>query len=815
MTRFIALATISAAILAYEVLLTRLFAIAQWHHFAFLAISIALLGFGVSGVALALWRRSVESRLDVVFSASAMAFALTSPAAFLLAQQVPFNALELIWNPAQLINLGFIYLILAIPFTAGSACIGVAFMRREDPVGRVYFWNLLGSAVGALGVILTLSILSPLGNLAVVTALGLIAAAIGVVAGNARRRWIAAAGILVVGAAAWAVTPAAWMTLKIAEYKGLPVALNTMDAKLVQERLNPLGLVSVVESATVPFRSAPGLSLNAPALPPPQVAVFTDANSVTMIDANAGREPPAYLRYTTDALVYHLVSRPEVLVLGAGGGRSVAQALLHGAARIDAVEPNPDIVDLVQGDYAAFAGRLYDREEVTVQVTAPRGFLAASEHRWDVIIVEATGAGSAGAAGIHGLNENYLLTVEALTLLLGRLRPGGWLSFTQALKLPPRAAPKLILTALAALERLGVTSPADHLVLVRGMATTTLLVGRDRITGSDIAAAAAFSGQRSFDLSYYPGMPRDAANRFNILAEPAFFDAATALTGPGRAAFVEGYKFDITAATDDRPYFDDFFRWRTLPELLALRAAGAAALVELGQLILIGALCQALLISLALILLPLYLGRLSSGRGSLAWRSGTYFTAIGLAFFFVEIAFMQKFILFLGHPTYAVAVVLAGFLIFAGLGARASERLAQVLPTRLGSEWPTAAIDISVAGLVLVAIGYLLSAPTVFAVLAGLPTAGRAMVSLAFIAPLAFFMGMPFPLALTIVRQADPSLVPWAWGVNGCASVVSAILAMLLAIHLGFAAVVVIALALYAIAALTIRGFGQRGGLQG
>ncbi len=810
MTRFIALATISAAILAYEVLLTRLFAIIQWHHLAFMAISIALLGFGVSGAALAIWRRAVEPRIDAVFSACAMAFAVTSPVAFFLAQQVPFNALELVWNPAQFLNFGVIYLLLAVPFTVGAACIGIAFLRHEDPVGRVYFWNLLGSAIGALGVILTLSVLSPVENLAAVSVLGLIASALALIGGGDRRRSAMASGLVIVVAAGWASTPAAWTALNIAEHKGLPVALNVGGAELVRERLGPLGLVSVVESETVPFRSAPGLSLNAPALPSRQVAVFTDADAMTMIDENAGHMPSAYLRYTTDALVYNLVDRPEVLVLGAGGGRPVAQALNHGAAHIDAVEPNRDIVDLVKGEYAAFAGHLYDRDEVTVHAVDARGFLAATERRWDVINVEAAGSGGAGA-GTHGLNENYLLTVDAIGLLLQRLRPGGWLSFTQALNLPPRATPKLILTALAALERLGAATPANHLILIRGMATTTLLVGRDRVAAEDVASTAAFAEARSFDLAYYPGMARDAANRFNVLSEPAFFDAATTLTGPGRDAFVDRYKFDITPATDDRPYFHDFFRWRTLPELLAMRSAGGAALLELGELILIGGLGQALLFSVVLILLPLRLGGLSGGPGSLAWRTGTYFAAIGLAFFFVEIAFIQKFILFLGHPTYAVAVVLAGFLVFAGLGARTSEGLAQVMSARLGIDRPTAAIDISVAGLTLVAVGYLLTVPIVFAALSGLPIAGRALVSLTFIAPLAFFMGMPFPLGLTIVKRANRALTPWAWGVNGCASVISAILAVLLAMHLGYVTVVAVALALYAIATLVIRGVEQDG----
>ncbi len=808
MIRFVSLATISAAILAYEVLLTRLFAIVQWHHFAFMAISIALLGFGVSAAALALWRKAAELHLNALFVVGAVTFAVTSPAAFLLAQHIPFNALELVWDPTELLGLGAIYVVLAIPFTAGAVCIGIAFLRREDPVGHVYFWNLFGSALGVLGVVVTLSTLPPVWNLAAVSALGLIAAALGLVAGEGRRKTVAGIAVLLLGTAGWMAAPSAWLTLNVTEQKGLSVALNVAGAELAEERFGPLGLITVVESPIVPFRSAPGLSLNAPHPPPEQVAVFTDAGAMTVIDANAGRDPASYLRYTTDALVYSLVDRPDVLVLGAGGGREIAQALAHDAARIDAIEPNPDFVDLMQDEYAAFSGDLYARDEVHVRATDPRGFLAATEGQWNVIIVGGAGAHGAGT-GAHGLSESYLLTVDAMALMLRRLSPGGWLSFTQALELPPRNSLKLMLTALEALERQGATNPAEHLVLIRGMTTTTLLVGRDPVGARAIGETAAFVEARSFDLAYYAGMTRDAANRFNLLAEPLLFDAAIALSGSGQADFVERYKFDIEAATDDRPYFFDFFRWRSLPELLAMRSVGGAALLELGQLILIGTFAQALVISLVLILLPLRLGGLAQGRRPVVWATGAYFTAIGLAFFFVEVAFIQKFILFMGHPTYALAVVLAGFLVFAGIGAWASEHSSRLIAARLGLDWPMATIDIAVVGVVVVAIGYLIVAPPIFAALSGLPTAGRALVSLALIAPLAFFMGMPFPLGLTLIRRAEPALTAWAWGVNGCASVNSAILAVLLAMHMGYVAVIAIALVLYVIATRTIRGIAS------
>lgn len=804
MTRFIALASISAAILAYQVLLTRLFAIVQWHHFAFIAISVALLGFGISAAALAIAQRTVERRLDAIFVAGAFGFAIASPVAFLIAQHIPFNALELVWRPSEILGLGAIYLVLAVPFTAGAACICLAFLRIDDAVGRVYFWNLLGSAAGALAIVPALTLLSPVGNLAAVAVLGMVAGLLAAMASGGRRTVVVAATLSLLLVAGWSLMPDEWRRLNVDEQKGLAVALNIVDARLVEERFGPLGLVSVVESPAVPFRSAPGLSLSSPAMPRDQIGLFLDGETAAMIDADAGRTPPDYLRYMTDAAVYTLIGEADVLIVGAAGGRDIAQALAMGARHVDAIEANAHFAELMRDTFAGHTGNLYGRDDVDVLVAEPRSFLASTVDDWDVIVVAGASAGSSGAS-THGLNETYLLTVEAMERLLERLRPGGWLSITQPLDLPPRGSLKLVLTALDALERLGAPDPAEHLIVVRGMATVTLMIGKEPASAGAIDDLVAFAESRAFDLVYLPGMTPETANRFNVLAEPVFHDAMQALAGDDRDDYMSRYKFDIRPATDDRPYFHDFFRWRSLSELLDLRSSGGAGLIELGKPILVGTLAQAALLGLVLILLPIVLSGLARGRGRLVMVSGVYFTAVGMAFFLVEIAFIHKFVQFLGHPTYAIAVVLAGFLIFAGLGARTAERFTCAVTGRLGFQGPTAGIDLAVAGLLLVAVVYLLAVPVVFAALAGLPTVVRAVVSLALIAPLAFFMGMPFPLALAIVRRQAPALTAWAWGVNGCASVVSIVLAVLLAMHVGYAAVVVIALVLYAVAASSLR----------
>jgi hypothetical protein len=338
-----------------------------------------------------------------------------------------------------------------------------------------------------------------------------------------------------------------------------------------------------------------------------------------------------------------------------------------------------------------------------------------------------------------------------------------------------------------------VAEPGRRLALIRGWKTATLLVKNGDFSATEIDRLRAFCTARSFDVAWYPGMAAAEANRYNQLERPYYHAAMRALLGPARQDFIERYKYRLEPASDDRPYFFHFFKWSSLPEWLALRARGGVSLMEWGYPVLVAALAQALVAGAILILLPLVLAGQPlprPGRGPVF----LYFALLGMAFMFVEIAFIQRFLLFLGHPLYAVAVVLAGFLLFAGLGSLLSGRLG------LRAERLAAAA----AGLAaLLALAYLIVLPGLFEALAGLPDAARIAVSLGLIAPLALAMGMPFPLGLRRLAAAAPAFLPWAWGVNACLSVAAALLASLLAVHLGFGAVVTLAALAYLFAAAT------------
>jgi hypothetical protein len=556
----------------------------------------------------------------------------------------------------------------------------------------------------------------------------------------------------------------------------------------------------VVESPTVPFRYAPGLSLAGGDEPPPQRAMFTDGDAMTAITRfERDMASLGYLDRLTSAAAYRVVEHPRVLVLGAGGGSDVLQALLQSAPRIDAVELNPEIVTIMRGSQADFAGHLYDRSDVRIHVAEVRAFVAGSRGRWELIQLSLLDSFAAAAAGLQAAAESPIYTVEALRSYLDHLTRGGVLSITRWVQAPPREVLKLFATALLALEQEGSDSPGRQIMLVRGWNTATLLVRQGApFTPEDIGSVRRFCDERSFDLDWYDGMPAAEADRFNGLPGISLHDAAMALLGPERQRFIDDYRFNIAPTTDDRPYFHRFLTWAALPELVALQKQGGLALLDAGYVVLLATLAQAALASLVLILLPLAFRQRSEARGDIAtWRVAVYFGAIGLAFMFVEIALMQTLMLLLGHPLTAVGVVLSGVLVCAGLGSGVSGMLAAGYPRHM-LVWSARVLG----ALVLL---YVLLLPT--AVRHGLGLAGvwRLLIAVLMIAPLGFLMGLPFPRGLAVVALRSPRLVPWAWSINGCASVVGALLAGLLAMHLGLSAIMLIAALLYAIAAAVFR----------
>jgi hypothetical protein len=801
----IAIALVSAAALAYQLLLMRWLAIAHWHPFAVVIISLALLGHGISGTVLSLLRARALRHFEAWFATCALAFALSAAACLLLARAIPFNGLEMAWDLHQLGWLSALYLCLAVPFFFAATCFGLAFARHGEAIPLLYGADLAGAGCGAL-LALGLSWLAPVGvAMALAVMLAPIAAVLVVSGRTARvteaRVTASCACVTLLALGALASTHA--LRPPVNEFKGLAKALLVRDARVLAERHSPYGWLAVLASPRVPLRQAPGLSLANPQEPAVQLGMYTDGDATGVITRRTANPAAlAYLGRTTSALPYRLLVQPRVLVLGSGGGADALQALALGARQVDIVEPNPQRVALVRDRFAGFSGNLYRDPRVRVHVADIRGFVRASHGRYDLIVLAQDGSSAAGGAGVQAVAEDYGVTVEALRDYRVHLAPGGLFAITRWDKQPPRDALKLFATAVAALRGEGVQAPGLQLAMIRNWDADTLLLGHDAFDAADIAALRAFVDTHGFDPVYFPGMHAQEGNRFNVLAQDEAQTGALALLSPRARRYIDAYKFDIAPSSDDRPYFANFFKWATLPELWRLRAQGGAVLLDSGYLLLVAALAQALPWTLVLVLLPLLaLPRVGAeGTPLVRWRAAVYFVGLGLGFLLIEIACLSRLALLVGHPLLAFAIGLAGFLLFAGAGSICAQRwLARsARPIPVLAQHAVLAIAAALAW-------HVLSFAIALRFAAAAPPAARAALGLSTIAPLAFAMGFPFPLGMARLARIAPAFVPWAWGLNGCASVIAAIAALLLAIEVGLTTTLLVALALYVLAAWTWR----------
>ena len=788
-----AILLISAVGIAAQIAFMRIFTIGQWHHFASMIISMAMLGFGVSGVLLALVKPWLRGREATVLRWCSLCLGLSIAGCYAVSQRIPFETLQLVALQGQWANLLALYVLLSIPFFCVSTCIVAAFLLASNAVGRVYFYNMLGSGLGAPAAAALLHVahpaelpylLAPLAGLAFLLL-------------SWERPWGRWGGTLVFVLLAAFCLLGPRQPIRISEYKGLSYALQAPDARIIAEHASPLSVITVVASKQI--RETPGQISNYPMSElgelPEQAGLFFDAGAVSPVNRFDGDlSSVAYLDYVTGAVAYRAAPpNPTVAILGAGGGSAVLGALAHGARSVTAVEVDPGVIGIVDETLGEFSGRVYSLAGVRPAAAEARGFLQAHGETYNLIALPVEGSFMASTAGVNALSESYLYTVEAVALYLSRLTPDGVLAMTCWIDSPPRAGLKLFATAVEAAERAGIQEPQRHVACIRSWNTATVLVAKSPLTAAQIDAIRAFARDRWFDLCYLPGLAESEANHYVLLDEPYYFRFAQGVLFGDRDATYSNSPFYVRPATDDRPHFSRFVKWRQLPRVLREFGADWLKYTELGYLALVAALLQSVLVSLMLIVLPLTALARGVQRGPGRFRTLACCAALGFAYLFLELAFIQRLQLFLANPIYAVTVVLTAFLAFSGAGSLWADQ------RRLPAKRQVLAAALGIAVLAGV---YLLMLDWAFALGAGWSPLVKFTVSIGLLAPLAFCMGVPFPTVMQSLAERQEPMLPWAWGINGCASVVGALLASLLAVHAGFRWVVVAAVVLYGLAAL-------------
>ena len=787
---------ISAAALALELILVRAFSIGHWHHFSYLIISTALLGFGAGGVIVSLSSKFFTRNYIRSLWGFALALSAAVPLVFYLSQKVPLDELQLIWDVRQLLYLFAYYLLFFVPFLCAGLFVALAFTVFAEKAHRLYFFNMTGSGLGVAAIVALMYGNRPEVLLLVISGIAFFAALI--LAFAISRHCVT---VTLICAAVWLLTfssvgPVA-LEIEISENKSLVYYNALPTAETVARRYSPLGRLDCVRAPTI--RYFPGLSIAYQGPLPRQTLIITDADGISAVNHFENLTELACYDYTTSALGYHLQSRPNVCIIGAGGGSDVAQALALGARRVVAVEMNSQVIDLVRGTLDESASGLYKRDDVQVAITEGRSFLQTTRELFDIINISLLDSFSASTAGVYALNESHLYTIEAIEQALARLHPNGLLSITRTLKTPPRDALKMFATAAEALRSRGVANPANHIIMIRSWATATIVVSPQPFSDAQIENAPEFAEQRCFDLVHLPGIKAQQVNRFHILEEPIYYEGTRQLLSEHRESFYRDYAYNIRPATDDRPYFFDFFKWNSLPFMIRTMGRQWLPFSEWGYLVLAATLLQAVCASALFIIIPLRIARPIKTVQSGKLPALIYFLLLGLAYMFLEMGFIQKMTLLIGHPVFGVAVILLGFLVFSGCGSLAAERISSL------TGYGTRLIWLAVSAIVIIGIAEIILMALSFDWLVGFSRPIRILLGLAITAPLAFFMGMPFPTALKQLHIRSKPLVPWAWGVNGFASVTGAVLGTFLAISVGFTTLTLIALACYFLAAIVSR----------
>lgn len=777
---------ISASLISYQLLLVKMFSIQYWYHFAYLIISIALLGFGSSGTCIFLFKRQLNNRLPFVLFICPLLFVVSIWMNLYLNRLIAFNPLMIIWHTQEIIHLLALSLSIFVPFFLGALCIGTTFVAASDHIHTIYFANLTGSGVGSLIVFLFFFHVSPYEIMFIISLITLCAAMVGST-NRMRRGIICVSGIVLI---ILYVLLFRFLPLPMSNFKDLSQAENLTDAQKEMEVFGPFGLVTVLSSPA--YHYLPDLSLKCPYPLPRQKGLFLDGNTVGAINEFTGAiHDIRIMDYRTNALAYKLLDHPEVLIIGGGSGTEILNARYHEAKSISVVEMNDDIVHLMQETYDTFSGNVYTFANTRVFIEDGRGFLQRTRERFDLIHISLLESMGTASAGVYSLNENYLFTTEALTLCLDRLTPGGLLSISTWIKNPPRDTIKLLAMAVESVKRHGDNIPDQSIVMIRSWQTATLLVKNSAFNRNDIWAIREFCKNRLFDISYLPGVDEKETNTFNILEEDFFYHAAISLLSQEREKFYRTYPFYVKPATDDRPFYSHFFKMNMLQEYLSSANRAIIPFLDWGYILVLITACILVVLGMTFILAPLVFA-LPSRKGLISVL--VYFGSLGMAYMFLEISILQQFIRYLYDPVFSASIVIGSFLVYSGIGSLIAGKVSPLKSKYIF--WSV--LIIGIAGLMFLSVDLWLQQA-----ISGFPMWLRMVSCSLLIAPLAVPMGIPFPSGLSTFTAERDVLIPWAWSINGFFSVIGSSAAVLIAIGCGFKCIIVIALVLYILSAFT------------
>lgn len=771
--------------LMYEILLTRIFSVTMWYHFAFVAISVALFGLTVGALVVYLAPRHFPVELTKErLSQASLLFSGAIVLSFLTQLVIPFDAQ---WSVTGVYSVALTYLVISVPFIFSGIVVSLTLTRFPHQVSRLYAIDLVGAALGTVTLIWLLDQLedapSAVLAIAALSAAGAVFFAHG--GGRSRVMLLAAAGaVLLTGMAVGNAIQAQdnHPILRVRWVKGRPEGAHLFEKWNAFSRIMIDGDPSKVGKPT-----GWGLSPNySGSTQVRQLLLSIDASAGTVLTAYDGTpESIEHLRYDVTNLAHYIRPNAGVFVVGSGGGRDVLSALAFDQRSVTAVELNGDILEAVNGTFGDFTGHLDRQPGVRFVNDEARSYLARSDESFDIIQISLIDTWAATAAGAFALAENSIYTVEAWEIFFERLTDRGVLSVSRWYTGPrPIEAYRLTSLAAGALRSVGVQRPEDHLILVKspanifGYGVGTLLASPEPFSASDVSRIRQVADDMLFEVVLAPGQ---------VGSDPMFAKIAEA---EDPTTLPLDFRMDISAPTDNRPFFFQMIRFQDVFDF-SLYGEKDTRFVTRPVLVLFTLSVAVLGLTALCILFPLLLTTTRQAvQGILPLV--VFFSGIGLGFMLLEISQMQRLTIFLGHPTYALSVVLFSLLLASGLGSLATERLVNpgLRPSLL---WPFALLL-----LVLVATGFL--TPEAIDRFEAATTPVRILTAAVILAPMGLVMGMPFPIGMKVASLRPDTPTVFLWGINGATSVCASVLAVAIAMGWGISTAFWAGFASYAIA---------------
>ncbi len=739
-----------------------------------MVISVALLGFGASGTALVFIKDRLVKNIDRSLPALLFLTATSMCLIMVFSGQVfgGFDSYLLFLERSHFYGLAVSYLCLFVPFFFGGMAIGLTYSHYVSHIGNLYFSDLFGSGIGGLLMLLLFWYFAPSVLPILIALLPLTAGLLLVKRDQISRHLFFLLPVILVFL--YGITHPA--KIPMSQYKSLSLALLLPDAQILDEKFSPYGQLELLRASGM--RYAPGLSLNFTGNIPVQEAIYNNGNWFgPLIDASAS-DSIHFLDYATNALPFVLSQPERVLIPDAGTGLFAVHARSHGAKMIRAVEPNSAALEMLGKNRPA------GQEDILFVHRYPRSYLMEDTGTYDLIMlpmIESFG----GSSGIQALQPQYLFTEQAFGDMWQRLSPEGMISVTVWMDYPARNSLKILATLVESLSKLDPEKkPEKHILAIRSWGTVTFVLKKSPVSPDEIRKIREFCQQRNFDPLLLPDLNADERSHFNQLQDHTFFELTNRLMQGDREELYRNYDFQIRPATDNKPYFSQFLKLDRLSKMNDIFGQGSVPFLEVGYLIVLLTFFQIALSAILLILIPLFF---IGFKGDKKAFTIVHFSSIGIGFMFVEMMLIEQLTLYFGHPIYAAAAVLSGMLLFAGLGSFFSEK---IVKTKVNFKLILATIVLFIT-----LLAFFLN-PLIRATISQ-PTVVKIVIVILATGPLAFLMGIPFPSGLRFLSKSNQNLIPWAWGINGSFSVISAALVSLISVSYGFLYVMIIAALAY------------------